>query len=117
MLLGSGTQRLAPRYRDDLVEAIVHTTLDPDAPTGTFELAGPDVLTADEFVRHLNSTRVRIHRIPVVLARLLGHVVPTLTPELVDLLLADAVPTEDMAATAQWFRFELHRLADVWRSA
>ena len=116
MLLGSGTQRLAPLYRDDVVEAVVHAALDPDTPTGTFELAGPDVVTADEFVRLLNSTPVRIRRIPVVLARLLGHVVPTLTPELVDVLLADAVPTEDVAATARRFGVELRRLADVWRT-
>src|SRR6516225_3524609 len=115
MLLGSGTQRLAPLYRDDVVEAVVHAALDPDTPTGTFELAGPDVVTADEFVRLLNSTPVRIRRIPVVLARLLGHVVPTLTPELVDVLLADAVPTEDVAATARRFGVELRRHADVWR--
>jgi len=117
MLLGSGSQRLAPLYRDDVVEAIVHAAIDPDTLTGTFELAGPDVVTADEFVRLLNSAPVRIRRIPVVLARLLGHVVPTLTPELVDVLLADAVPTEDIAATARRFGLELHRVADVWRSA
>ena len=117
MLLGRGTQRLAPLYRDDVVEAILHAALDPDTPTGTFELAGPDVVTADEFVRLLNSTPVRIRRIPAVLARLLGHVVPTLTPELVDVLLADAVPTEDISATARRFGLELHRVADVWRSA
>jgi uncharacterized protein YbjT (DUF2867 family) len=117
VLLGNGTQRLAPLYRDDVVEAILHAAIDPDTPTGTFELAGPDVLTVDAFVRLLNSRPVRIRRIPAALARLLGHVVPTLTPELVDVLLADAVPTEDVGATARRFGVELHRFADVWRSA
>jgi NADH dehydrogenase len=117
MLLGRGTQRLAPLYRDDVVEAIVHAALDPGTPTGTFELAGPDVVTADEFVRLLNAKPVRVRRIPVRVARLLGHVVPTLTPELVDVLLADAVPTEDVGATARRFGVELHRVADVWRAA
>jgi hypothetical protein len=51
-----------------------------------------------------------------MLARLLGRVVPTLTAELVDIMLADAVPTEDVAATARRFGVDLHRLADVWRS-
>jgi NADH dehydrogenase len=115
-LLGPGTQRLAPLYRDDVVEAILHAALDPETPTGTFELAGPDVVTADQFVRALNCEPVRIRRIPVPLARMLGRIVPTLTPELVDVLLADAVPTEDVAATAGRFGVELHRLADVWRS-
>jgi NADH dehydrogenase len=116
MLLGSGTQRLAPLYRDDVVEAIVHAALDPETPTGTFQLAGRDVVTAEEFVRLLNAKPVRIRRIPVRVAQLLGHVMPTLTPELVDVLLADAVPTEDVAATARRFGVELHRLADVWRA-
>ena len=53
---------------------------------------------------------------PATLARLLGHVVPTLTPELVDIMLGNAVPTEDVAATARRFGVELHHLADVWRS-
>jgi uncharacterized protein YbjT (DUF2867 family) len=115
-VLGSGTQRLAPLYRGDVVEAIVHAALDPDAPTGTFELAGPDIITSKEFARSLNSRPIRIRWIPDVLARLLGHVVPALTPELVDVLLRDAVPTEDVMVTAQRFGIELHHLADVWPS-
>jgi hypothetical protein len=47
---------------------------------------------------------------------LLGRVVPNLTPELVEVMAADAVPTEDVAATAQLFGVELHHLRDVWRS-
>ena len=46
-LLGSGTQQLAPLYRDDVVEAILHAALDPETPTGTFEFAGPDTMTAE----------------------------------------------------------------------
>jgi uncharacterized protein YbjT (DUF2867 family) len=48
MLLGTGTQRLASLYRDDVVEAILYRALDPETPTGTFELAGPAVVTADQ---------------------------------------------------------------------
>jgi uncharacterized protein YbjT (DUF2867 family) len=116
MLLGNGSQRLAPLYREDVVEAIVHAALDPETPTGTFQFAGPDAMSAEEFARLLNATPIRIRRIPMMLARLLGRVVPTLTPELVDVMLADAVPTEDVAATARRFGAELHRLAEVWRS-
>jgi NADH dehydrogenase len=115
-LLGSGSQRLAPLYREDVVEAILHAALDPEMPTGTFQLAGPETMSAEEFARLLNSTPIRIRRTPVMLARLLGRVVPTLTPELVDVMLADAVPTEDVAATARSFGVELHSLADVWPS-
>jgi uncharacterized protein YbjT (DUF2867 family) len=115
-LLGSGTQQLAPLYRDDVVEAILHAALDPETPTGTFEFAGPDTLTAEEFARLVNSEPIRIRRTPGMLARLLGRVVPRLTPDLVDVMLADTVPTEDVAATARLFGVELHRLSDVWRS-
>jgi NADH dehydrogenase len=116
MLLGSGSQRLAPLYRDDVVEAILHAALDPDTPTGTFQLAGPDIMSAEQFARLLNSDPIRIRRIPTIVARLLGRVAPNLTPELVDVMLADTVPTEDVAATARSFGVELHHLADVWGS-
>jgi uncharacterized protein YbjT (DUF2867 family) len=115
-LLGTGSQRLAPLYRDDVVEAIVHAALDPETPTGTFELAGPDTLTADAFARQLNTPPIRIRHLPGRGARLLAHVLPTLTPELVDVMLLDAVPTEDIAATARRFGVELHRIGDVWRT-
>ena len=116
MLLGSGSQRLAPLYRDDVVEAILHAALDPETPTGTFQLAGPDTMSAEEFARLLNADPIRIRRIPAIIARLLGHVVPNLTPELVELMMADAIPTEDVAATARRFGVEPHHLADVWGS-
>jgi uncharacterized protein YbjT (DUF2867 family) len=115
-LLGSGTQQLAPLYRDDVVEAILHAALDPETPIGTFELAGPDTMTAEEFARLVNAEPIRIRRTPAMLARLLGRVVPTLTPDLVDVMLADTVPTEDVTATARRFGVELHRAADVWRA-
>jgi uncharacterized protein YbjT (DUF2867 family) len=116
MLLGSGSQQLAPLYRDDVVEAILHAALDPETPTGTFQLAGPDNMSAEEFARLLNSDPIRIRRIPMMVARLLGHVAPNLTPELVDVMLADAVPTDDVAATARRFGVETHHLAEVWGS-
>ena len=116
VLLGSGSQRLAPLYRDDVVEAILHAALDTETPPGTFQLAGPDTMSAEEFARLLNSNPIRTRRIPASIARLLAHVVPNLTPDLVDVMLADAVPTDDVAATARRFGVELHHLADVWGS-
>jgi NADH dehydrogenase len=115
-LLGTGSQRLAPLYRDDVVEAILHAALDPNAPSGTFQLAGPDTMSAEEFARLLNSSPIRIRRIPPMLARLLGRVMPALTPELVAIMLNDAVPTEEVVVTARRFGVELHHVADVWRS-
>ena len=116
VLLGSGSQRLAPLYRDDVVEAILHAALDPQTPPGTFQLAGPDTMSAEEFARLLNSNPIRTRRIPASIARLLAHVVPNLTPDLVDVMLADAVPTDDVAATARRFGVESHHLAEVWGS-
>jgi hypothetical protein len=52
----------------------------------------------------------------VTLARLLADIVPTLTPELVDVRLADRLLIEDVAATARLFGVDLHRLRDVRRS-
>src|SRR5262249_39663367 len=97
------------------VDAVLHAALDPETPTGTFELAGHDTMTAEQFARRVNSEPIRIRRKPVALARLLGRVVPTLTPELVDVMVADAVPTAAVVATAGLFGVELHRVADVWR--
>jgi uncharacterized protein YbjT (DUF2867 family) len=113
-ILGRGTQRLAPLYRDDVVEAIVHAGLDPETPTGTFELAGPDIMSAQEFAGLLNTMPVRIRNTPVLLARLLGRIVPTLTPELVDVMLSDAIPSEEVTVTAQQFGIELRHVADLW---
>jgi uncharacterized protein YbjT (DUF2867 family) len=79
-LLGNGTQQLAPLYRDDVVDVILHAALDPQTPTGTFEFAGPDAMTAEAFARLVNLEPIRIRRRPAVLARLLGRVMPTLTP-------------------------------------
>lgn len=115
-MLGSGTQRLAPLFRDDVVEAILHAALDPETPTETFELAGPDIVTAEQFARLLNAEPIRMRKTPVLVARLLGHVVPTLPSELVDVMLADVVPTEEVVATARRFGIELHHLTDIWRS-
>jgi uncharacterized protein YbjT (DUF2867 family) len=115
-MVGTGTQRLAPLYRDDVVEATLRAALDPETPTGTFELAGPDSMTADAFARLLNPQPIRVLRVPVRVARLLGRALPTLTPELVDVMLSDAVPTEDVAANARRFGVELHRVVEVWRS-
>lgn len=114
-LLGGGTQRLTPLFRDDVVDVIVRAALDPETPHGAFELAGPETMTAEQLARLLNPADVRIRRTPPRLARLLGRVAPGLTPELVDVMLADTVPTEDVVANARRFGVELHRVGEVWR--
>jgi uncharacterized protein YbjT (DUF2867 family) len=113
-VLGAGRQRLAPLFRGDVIEAIVHAGLDPAAPTGTFELAGPETMTTADFVRALNGDAVHVATTPAPLARLLAHVVPELTPALVDVLLHDAVPHSDSRTTAEAFGITLHRVGEVW---
>jgi hypothetical protein len=66
-----------------VVEALVHAALDPTTPTGIFELAGPEVITVDDFAGVLNRHRARItHTVPW-LSRMLAHIVPGLAPTLV----------------------------------
>lgn len=90
-VLGDGSQHVAPVYREDVVEAILRAGLDSQAPTGRFDLPGPEVMTLDEFVQVVNRGDVRLRHMPPVLARALGHVMPGLTPPLVDVLLSDSI--------------------------
>lgn len=112
---GSGRQRIAPLYIGDVVDAVLHAALDPGAPADTFELGGPDEMSMDEFVRGLNGGEVRIVHLPTPLARILAHLVPSLTPALIDLLVRDNVTSVDPSRLAGELGFSLHRLADVWR--
>ena len=109
---GSGTQRVAPVYRDDVVEAIV-AALDPTAYHGRFDLAGPEVLTMDEFVDAVNGGAARLRHVPPLIARALAHAAPGLTPEVVEIMLADSVADPTRAVRA--FGLELRRVGDVYR--
>lgn len=113
-VLGPGTQRFAPIYVDDVVEAIVQAALRRDTPTGIYDLAGPQTLTVDEFVRALNGSDVEVRHLPAWLARTLALVTPSLPGPLVDVLLADAVATGDPEETARTFGFHLHAISDIW---
>jgi uncharacterized protein YbjT (DUF2867 family) len=111
---GSGRQRIAPLYIGDVVEAVLRAALDPDAPSRTFELGGPDEMSMDDFVRGLNGGEARIVHLPAPLARVAAHLVPSLTPALVDLLVRDNVTTEDPNRVPTELGFSLHRFHDVW---
>jgi uncharacterized protein YbjT (DUF2867 family) len=112
-VLGSGAQRLAPVYREDVADAIV-AALAPDAYHGRFDLPGPEVLTMDELVRVVNGGSCGIHHVPPLAARALGHVVADLTPELVDVLLADSLG--DQARAERTFGLERHGVSAVYRA-
>jgi uncharacterized protein YbjT (DUF2867 family) len=111
---GNGRQRIAPLYIGDVVEAVLHAALDPGAPANTFELGGPDVMSMDELIRGLNGGEARIVHLPTPLARAAAHLVPSLTPALVDLLVRDNVTSEDPGRIAGELGLALHRFGDVW---
>ena len=113
-ILGAGTQRYAWISKSDVVEALTRAALDPGIPAETFELAGPDELTLDEFARHINGPGVRLRHIPGWLARALGRVTPSLPGPLVDVMLRDSLPTKGPRRTADLFGFRLHSLEDTW---
>lgn len=99
-VLGRGDQRIAPVLVDDAAEVVVRAALDPQAPTGTFGLGGPDVLTLQEMVDLLNGGHPRARHLPPSVARVLAHLVPALSPPLVQVLLADSLPPGPSAAAA-----------------
>ncbi len=111
---GTGEQRIAPLYIGDVVSAVLCAATRPDAPTGVFELGGPEEMTMDLFVRSLNGGQVRIRHIPASLARVLARLSPSLTPALMDLLLCDNVTSSDPNQVAAEFGFSLRRFGDVW---
>lgn len=69
-VIGTGTQRLAPVFVEDVARALAGAD-DRDAPvTGTFGIQGPDVVTADELVDLLAGRRRRkIHLTPAAARR------------------------------------------------
>ncbi|HKD33537.1 MAG TPA: NAD(P)H-binding protein [Gaiellaceae bacterium] len=112
-VVGSGAQRYAPVFAGDVAEVLMRAALDPMAPTGTFALAGPDVLTVDEFVEVLNGGVVKERHLQRRLARVLAHVLPTLTPALVEVMTADSLPDTTLAADV--FGIDLHSIRTVYQ--
>lgn len=112
-VIGNGRQRYAPVYVEDVVETLVRFALDPAAPTGTFALAGPDVVTVDEFADALSGHDVRERHLGPRLARALSHVLPSLTPAMVDVLAADSLPDQSPHA-ADVLALDLRRISDVY---
>ena len=89
-VLGDGSQRVAPVYREDVVDAIV-AALDPSTYHGRFDLPGPEELTMDDLVRTVNPDDIRLRHLPPRIARTLSRAAPGTTPELVEVMLADSL--------------------------
>lgn len=114
VLLGSGTQAVAPVYLGDVIAAIQAAMT--DGPPGVYELAGPDRMSLDELVRLLNPARaLSITHVPGWLARAMALPVPGLPGPLVDVMLRDSVGDPARALAA--FGLTLTSLRTVWSSA
>ena len=87
LVIGNGSQLIAPVALDDVVGVIVRALT---GRAGTYELAGPDLFDLDELVEMLNGPEVRVRHWPGALARVLAPFLPGLSPELVDVLLRDS---------------------------
>jgi uncharacterized protein YbjT (DUF2867 family) len=111
-VLGDGRQRVAPVYREDVVDAIV-AALDPTSYHGRFDLPGPEELSMDEFVRIVAGYDGRLRHLPPRVARALSRAVPGLTPELVDVLLSDSVGERHRAERT--FGLERRGVREVYR--
>lgn len=113
---GSGRQRIAPLYIGDVVDAVL-AALEPNAPTGTFDLGGPDAMTMDDFVRRLNGGSARILHVPAAVARVAARLSPALTPALMELLLQDNVLPANGREAAEAFGLSMHRFDNAWRTS
>jgi uncharacterized protein YbjT (DUF2867 family) len=113
-VLGDGAQRVAPVFRDDVVEATL-AALHPSAYHGRFDLPGPEEMAMDDFVRLVNCGPVRLRHIPPRVAPALAHAAPGLTPELVDILVRDSVG--DQIRVDRAFGLERRSVSDLYASA
>jgi uncharacterized protein YbjT (DUF2867 family) len=99
MVVGPGTQRLAPVHVEDVARALVAADERETAVTGTFALGGPDVVTADELADLVAGRRRRkVHLSPAAairMGRLSGR---SLSATMLEILAADSLPDAPDAA-------------------
>ncbi|HEY1316143.1 MAG TPA: NAD-dependent epimerase/dehydratase family protein [Gaiella sp.] len=110
VVIGSGGQRVAPVYRDDVVDAIV-AALDPRNYHGRFDLPGPEEMRLDQFARAVNREAVAIRHVPRQAARLMRSTAH-LRHELIDLLAMDSVG--EQARAARTFGLVRRAVSDVY---
>jgi uncharacterized protein YbjT (DUF2867 family) len=112
-VLGDGSQRVAPVYRDDVVDAIV-AALDPRTYHGRFDLPGAEVLTMDSFARIVNDEGTRLRHLPPRVARALSHATREMSPELADIMLSDCLG--EQRRVDRTFGLERRGVSDVYSS-
>jgi NADH dehydrogenase len=97
-VVGEGRQRLQPVFVDDVAEILVRAAR-TEAPTATFELGGPQVMSMDDVLRTMLDVlgkRRRLVHVPAILPKAAGFFLqvlpnPPLSPGAVDFLTGDAV--------------------------
>jgi nucleoside-diphosphate-sugar epimerase len=114
---GSGRQRIQPLFVGDAVSAVEFAATRGEAPTGTFDLGGPEEMSMDEFVGAINGGEAKTRHLPSPVARLAARAAPSLTPALMDLLLTDNVTSTPASEMGERFGFTPHRLGEIWSSA
>jgi uncharacterized protein YbjT (DUF2867 family) len=99
VVVGPGTQQLAPVHVEDVARALAEADDRETALTGTYGLQGPEVVTADELADLLaGRPRRKIHLSPAAAqraARLLGR---RISPVLLEVLAADSLADATDAA-------------------
>ena len=94
IVIGPGTQRMAPVHVEDLARALVAADEREVAVAGTFALGGPDVVTADELTDLVAGRRRRrkLHLSPAAGERLWRLSGRRLSPTRLEVLAADSLP-------------------------
>jgi uncharacterized protein YbjT (DUF2867 family) len=99
MVIGTGSQRIAPSYVEDVARALLAADDRARGASGTFGLQGPEAVTADELVDILaGRSRRKLHLSPEAArraARLLGRR-PSLA--MLEILAADSLADAPSAA-------------------
>jgi uncharacterized protein YbjT (DUF2867 family) len=111
-VIGTGSQRWSPIYVGDVVDALVHAALNASTAYGTFDLAGPQVMTADTFVDLLNCRAVEKFHLHGGAPRLAGYAAHGLPPAMVEQLEADRWSVDTTAVDR--FGLSLRSVTSVW---
>ncbi len=116
-VIGDGSQRLQPVFVEDVAEAMAQAA-GSNAPTGTFEIGGPEVLTMNQVLRTMMEVRGNVKPLvhfPPFLPKLVGFFLqilpkPPLSPSAVDFATGEALA--DTAELLQEFDLRLTPLRD-----
>ncbi|NJN89831.1 MAG: NAD-dependent epimerase/dehydratase family protein [Leptolyngbyaceae cyanobacterium SL_5_14] len=110
-VLGSGHQKVAPVYIEDVVSAIIAALCQEQ--DGVFDLAGAECLSMDDLVKLLNRKEtIKVNHLPPLIAKLLPWVVQDLPAALVDVMLSDSLA--DPKPVIEAFDLRLTPLREVW---